>query len=487
MATISSKPLALQAIDALQAGDRRGAASLLEADLRAGPPSGERWRSVARLAAHIGEIELSLEASKRVARTVPGTPERLLYYWGELATYGRTQQALDEVAKLPAGPRNHPGVMHFLGTIAGQRGDFAEAENCYRRALAAVPMLPQTWFALAMIKQFAPGDPDLAAMEKRRAAFTAADPDLAARFLYGLAKAYYDCGDYDRAFATYTEGADLRRRAETFDRAALSARVDTIIATFTPEALAGLRPSRARQSRALFVNGLPRSGTTLVEQILVSHSRVAEGGEVNALQPALLPTGDFSLAGARRYEERMGGAGDPWGALAQDYQRTLGMWFGAEGLIVDKTLTQSQLIGLLLHVLPDAPIVWMRRDPEDTALSAFRSFFTTGVPWSWSFADIGHFFREEDRLFAHWTKHFGDRILAVQYEDLVRAPQQWIPRILAQCGLADEPQVYRPHTVQRDVRTASVQQVRAPISSNRIGSATAIAPYMDAFRAAYFN
>ncbi|RYY28244.1 MAG: sulfotransferase family protein [Sphingomonadales bacterium] len=484
----SPKSLTLQAIDALQAGDRRQAAHLLETELRRGAASGESWRSVARLAAHIGEIELSLAASQRVARTAPLSPERLLYYWGELATYGRTQIALDEIDRLPAGPRNHPGIMHFLGTIAGQRGDFVQAEDYYRRALKAVPMMPQTWFALAMIKTFTPGDADLAAMEKHRAAFTrGADGELAARFLYGLAKAYYDCGDYDRAFANYDEGAALRRRVEQFDPAELTAQVDQIIATFTPEALAKLKPSGARESRALIVNGLPRSGTTLVEQILVSHSRVAEGGEVNAMQPALIPTEDYTLAGAHRFEDKVLGSEDPWGALAHDYHRTLGMWFGDEGLIVDKTLSQSRLMGLLLHTLPTAPIIWMRRDPEDTALSAFRSFFTAGIPWSWSFADIGHVFREEDRLFAHWTEHFGERILPVRYEDLVREPAQWIPTILARCGLPDEPQVHQPHTAKRDVRTASVQQVRAPIAIDRIGSAAAIAPYMDAFRATYFK
>ncbi|WP_066800415.1 tetratricopeptide repeat-containing sulfotransferase family protein [Sphingomonas soli] len=485
MAT-SPKPLTLQAIDALQAGERRQGARLLETELRTGPGSGERWRSVAKLAAHIGEIEMSLAASQRVARTAPLSPERLLYYWGELASYGRTQIALDEIARLPAGARNHPGILHFLGTIAGQRGDFAGAEDCYRRVLATSPMQPQTWFALAMIKRFSAGDPDISAMEKHRAAFRRAEPDLAARFLYGLAKAYYDTGDHDRAFALYAEGADLRRGIEQFDRAALSAQVDQIIATFTPEALAKLTPSGARKSRAIFVNGLPRSGTTLVEQILVSHSRVTEGGEVNALHPALIPTGDYTLEGARRYDQRAT-SGDPWGEVAEDYHRTLGMWFGGDGLIVDKTLTQARLMGLLLHALPTAPVIWMRRNPEDTALSAYRSYFTASVPWSWSFTDIGHYYREEDRLFAHWTQHFGDRILTVYYEDLVRAPSEWIPRILERCGLADEPQVHQPHTVKRDVRTASVQQVRAPISADRIGSAEAIKPYMDAFRAAYFD
>src|SRR5690606_16992079 len=132
--------------------------------------------------------------------------------------------------------------------------------------------------------------------------------------------------------------------------------------------VARLRPS-GNGRPALFVNGLPRSGTTLVEQILVSHSRVAEGGEINLLRAALIPAGDRSLAGARRYEQRTAGKPDPWGALAGDYFRMLEMRFRTGELVVDKTLGQSHFMGLLLHMLPAARVIWMRRDPEDVALS----------------------------------------------------------------------------------------------------------------------
>jgi hypothetical protein len=336
-----------------------------------------------------------------------------------------------------------------------------------------------------MIKRFEPGDPDLLAMEQHRAAFSRAEPMLAARFLYGLAKAWYDCGDYDRAFGLYAEAAELRRGIEKFDPEALTRQVDKIIETFTPETLRALRPSGERTSRMLFVNGLPRSGTTLVEQILVSHSHVVDGGEINALRAALIPTRDYSMAGALDYQQRVANGGDPWRALARDYHRTVDMWFGKEGMIVDKTLSQSRLIGFLLHMLPSVPIIWLRRNPEDAALSCFRSFFSSGVGWSWSFADIGRFFREEDRLFDHWIRNFGERIFVVSYEDLVREPRIWIPRMLERCGLREEPQVYQPHMIERNVRTASVQQVRAPISTNRIGSAAAIGSHMNDFRAAY--
>src|SRR5690606_5585061 len=129
--------------------------------------------------------------------------------------------------------------------------------------------------------------------------------------------------------------------------------------------------------------------------------------------------------------------------------------------------------GLLLHVLPDARVIWMRRNPEDVALSCFRTFFSSPVPWSWSLEDIARYFLIEDQLFAHWTAQFPERILVVPYEGLVREPGVWIEKILAHSGLPSEPQVHEFHKTRRSVRTASVSQVRQPISTDRIGQSQA--------------
>ena len=474
----------LQAIELLKSFDRRGAAALLRQELAAGPPSGDRWRSFNMLAAKIGEIESALEAARRYAATTPATLERLLFYWGELSTYGRNRQALKEAKQLPEQARSHPAILHFLGTLAGQDGDFDQATALYRRALAANPNLPQTWFALAMIRTFAPGDPDIAEMERLRPVMAQAEASIYARFLYGLAKAYQDCGDDERAFSLYSEAAELRRREEKFDADALTAFVDRLIRDFTPEAIRALTPSTCDSDRAIFVTGLPRSGTTLIEQILTSHSEVVDGGEVGLLRPAMLAAGDFSYPAALAYQGRAQ-LKDPWGELARDYLDMLTARFGAEGRIVDKTLVHSHFMGLLLHVLPHAKVLWIRRKPEDSALSTFRTFFTSPLPWSWSLEDIGRFYREEDRLFAHWTALFPDRILTVRYEELVSDPEPGIGAILAHVGLAPEPQVFEPHKAKRVVRTASVQQVRAPISTKRIDAAKPYERHMEAFQRAY--
>lgn len=474
----------LGAIERLKTGDRSAAASLLREELRLGPAAGERWRSVQRLAAQIGETDIALEAARRYAQTQPFSLERLLTYYGELTANGRGEEARVEVMRLPEQVRQHPSMLHFLGTAAGEVGDFVAAEEYYRRAIALAPNIPQTWFALAMIKTFTPNDPDLRQMLEVRRRITGVERSIEARFLYGLAKAFHDCADFDRAFALYSEGAALRRSEENYDPASIERFAEGLIQGFTQEGLRQLSPSQAGDQHVIFVNGLPRSGTTLVEQILISHSQVDGGAEVNLLRAALIPTLDYSFEGALRYQRRVREP-DPWGALARDFRHMLDIRFRTTGRVVDKTLCQSHFMGLLLHLLPQAKVLWLRRNPEDAALSCFRSFFTSQLPWTWSLAEIGHFFRVEDRLFAHWAEQFGDRLLIVSYEDLVSDPDNSIPAVVAGAGLPMEPQVLEFHKVRRSVRTASVQQVRNPISSRRIGAAEAYDKYMGPFRDAY--
>ncbi len=473
----------LQAIDALKQGERVRATELLAEELRTGPATGPGWNAVSQLLQQVGEIDLAIEASRRASLTEPVTLDRLLAHYGVLASYGRSDEALDAIGRLPDAVQQTPALLHFRGTMASERGDFAEAEDYFRRALAINAGAPQTWFALAMGKTFTPGDPDLAAMEALRPALGQTDGLTRARFHYALGKAYDDLGDVDRAFADYDAGAALRRADSNYSAAIIQARADDLLANFTAEGMASLVPSEGDEAPALFINGLPRSGTTLVEQILASHSAVGDGGEVNLIRPALIPTADYSYAGALRYQERH--PDNPWGAVARDYRRMIGMRFRTPGLVVDKTLNQSTMMGLLVHSLPGARIIWMRRRPEDVALSCYKSFFTSPLPWTWSLTDIGEHFRIEDQMFAHWAALFPDRILVVPYEQMARDPEDWIPRILGHVGLAVEPQVFEPHKTKRGVRTASVRQVRKPIGTDRIGTAERytgkLQPFIDAY------
>ncbi|MGZ3305330.1 MAG: tetratricopeptide repeat-containing sulfotransferase family protein, partial [Asticcacaulis sp.] len=491
--------------------DRRKAAAVIAEDLRNGPQTGTMWKPVAQLAGQLGEQTLSIEAARRFAMTPPLDASRMTYYATVLSRFGRLNEALAAVDLLPAAARNHPGLLHFRGVTATQMGDFTDAEALLRQAIAISPA-PIQWLALSVAKKFKPGDPDIAAMEAVLPRVGRAPPEIKAQLMYALGKAYDDIGQIDLAAQAYTAGAVQMRIANGANTLGKWDEFSTeIVRGYSPETIARLKPSGADASRMLFVTGYPRSGTTLVEQILTSHSKVTQGAEMNVISMALMPAGnphfgmpmndaptddvalsypfygDFTIEHALNYQDRSDST-DPWGDIGRDYLKMAEERFGAEGIAVDKTVIIGQFVGLLLHSLPKAKIFWLRRRPEDCALSIFRLYSLPGtVPWTYSPQDIATFFKAEDRLYEHWARLFPDRIMTVPYEELVTDPQTWIRRILAHAGLPEEPQVFEPHKSKRAVSTASMAQVRAPISTARIGAAEAYKDFTEQFRRAYYG
>jgi hypothetical protein len=477
----AAKSFFAQAFDALKVGDRRAAAILLERQLREGNTARKNLLSVFQLAANIGEIDTAIEALRRAV--VPGSLDSLLAYWAALAINGRTPEAIADIQKQPASVRNQPAVLHFRGTAANQFGRLEEAQQLFRQALNAAPGAMRTWFALAMVKTFKPGDPDLAAMERLERG--SAPPGPRASLCFGLGKAYEDCGDVDRAFTFYSRGASLQRGPGTFDSGEFGRIADQIIREYTPDNLAKLAPSTLEGQRSLFVTGLPRSGTTLVAQIIRGHSAVSNGDEVNLFGSALVPTLGIGVNDALAYQERSSHS-DPWGEIGRDYSHFIDMRFQQPGLVVDKSLGQSLTIGLMLHALPSARIAWLRRSPDDVALSCFRTYFPVGLPWTLSLADIADHMRIEDRLFEHWRSVFTDRILVVPYEELVQAPAAWAEKLQQHFGLPIEEGIESRSKAGRAIGSASVNQAREPISTARIGQSAAFERHLKPFRDRYY-
>jgi tetratricopeptide (TPR) repeat protein len=478
---VQSKPFFTQALEALRRGDRRGAAALLAREIREGNTAQKNLPSVAQLAVRIGEVEVALEASRRWA---PGSIESLLGYWAMLGTYGRSEDALADIERQPVSVREHPSVLHVRATIVNQFGRVQEAQQLFRRALAKMPNAMQTWFALAMIKKFEPRDPDLAAMEGLERLVNV-PPEVRASLFYGLGKAREDCGDVDRAFEYYSKGAALVRQTRPFDLTTYRAAAEKFILGFTAENLNELQKSGFEGQRALFVTGLPRSGTTLTEQLLVGHSAVADGAELNLFGTALVPLlGAAHFENALRYQKSH--QMDPWGDIARDYAHLLDLRFRSSSLVVDKSLGQSALTGLILHSMPDARIAWLQRNPEDVALSCFRTYFTAGLAWTCSLTDIADYMRIEERMLAHWRALFPDRILVVPYEELVTAPAEWSVRLQEHFGLPVE-ELESSLPKDRAVRTASVTQVKEPISTKRIGQSAKFERHLRPFRERYYG
>jgi hypothetical protein len=268
-----------------------------------------------------------------------------------------------------------------------------------------------------------------------------------------------------------------------YDRAADRRDAEGASSGYTAERIATLAERQTEATgRAMFVTGTARSGTTLVEQILVSHSAVGSGGEINRLHFLAREVGGASYAALDRYQQRHGveGAARLWDHWLAERCPDLGR-------VVDKSLGTSRFVGLAAALLPQAPLVWLTRDPLDRAWSCFRTFFTDGMAWSFDLEDIAFFFWLEAKLLHTWRDLLGERLLVVPYEGLVADPDGWTRRILSHCGLAEEPQVFAPHETARPITTASAMQVRQPIHRRGVGAAepyrASLAPFLDAFYA----
>jgi tetratricopeptide (TPR) repeat protein len=480
----SSKALIAQAIDALKAGDRKTAVALFERELREGSGSAASLRTILKVASHISEIDLAIKTALRIS--ADGSIQSLLEYWTTLSSFGRSPEAAAEIRRQPVRVRDHPSVLYLRGKSAAEWGRFEEAEELFRRSLAKAPALTAAWLALATIKSFHPGDPDIAAMERLERQLHQ-HPHARATLCFALGKAREDCGDPDDAFAYYAAGAAIRRREqERFDSQQVGRAADEAIAGYTPQNLQRLLRSNAVGQRSLFVTGLPRSGTTLTEQILRGHSAVAAGAEVNLFGASILAVLGLRIEDALAYQKRAD-SDDPWGDIAREYNRLLNMRFPAADLVVDKSLGQAQLIGLMLHALPHARIAWLRRAPEDVALSCFRTQFDSGLSWTWSLVDIADYMRIEDRLFEHWRALFAERIIVVPYEDLVGDPASWARRLQEHFGLNVEERIEQVSRADRFVETASISQVREPITASFVGRASAFERHLKPFRERYYG
>lgn len=442
---------------------------------------GAQWRQLAQIAADHGELSLSRKAMELFVDTSGDDPLARYQQAGLLAQGGAMREAQAVLTALPEDVPDPAVNAYSRGTAALALGELEKARELLERAARLRPGLGQAWLPLSTLVDFA-DEPEMA--ERMVAAgclMEQAPPAVRAIHCFALGKAYADLGEHALAFAAVAQGGQLKKAEPVYDRASDRSGAEEAVLGYDAAGIAAVAGEQDEPSgRPLVVTGLPRSGTTLVEQILTSHSEVSDGGEINRLRMLAREIGGASHAALSRHVARHGP-----GSPARLFRHWLDERFPAPGRIVDKSMDSSRFLGLAAALLPQAPLVWLQRDPLDCAWSCFRTHFLAGVPWSYDLEDIAFHFRLEDRLLVQWQEILGDRLLAVPYESLVADPGTWIRRILGHCGLTEEPQAFAPHENARPVMTSSVTQVRQPINRKGIGSAEPYRPYLEPFLEAY--
>lgn len=352
-----------------------------------------------------------------------------------------------------------PGLVDARAMLADMlkaSGHLAAAIDEYRRVLAQAPTAGMAWWGLADIKTVKLSESDIAAMQRALGDPRARDDDKIA-IGFALAKAHDDHGQFAASLAALASANAIARDRVRWDAAAHAAHIGRILAAFDPPPTGA---DAALGSEVIFVASLPRSGSTLIEQILASHSQIEGAGELPDL-PLVLT--EESRRRGEAFPIWIGKATpDDWRRLGQRYLERTAHWRARRPRFTDKLPGNWPYVGAIRAMLPAARIVIARRDPLETCLSIYRQRLV-GNEYSRTFSDLAAYWRDFDRAAQRWHALHPAHVYESVYEELVAAPAARIRELLEFCGLPFEPQCLEFHTTQRDVHTPSAMQVREPL------------------------
>ncbi|WP_374675869.1 sulfotransferase [Ideonella sp.] len=361
--------------------------------------------------------------------------------------------------------RHHPGYTPAwlnLGNLYEQTGDREQAALAYERTLELSPGHALALSRLAGLQRCESAHAPIVGRLRQALDNRSRHPAERADLGFALGKALDDAGAYDEAFAAYTtanQDCRLASGVAPYDAAACEAHVRRLVDTFRA-APAGAADGSASP---IFICGLFRSGSTLIERVLAAHPRVTAGGELDlvpALAAAHLPAGAAwpvldDAAGLAR--------------LARGYQAAVGQRFPGADVLTDKRPDNFLHVGLIKAMFPRARIVLTQRHPLDNGLSMYFLHLGRTMPYATDLAHLGHWISQHDRLCAHWRELYGDDVLTLDYDRFVRNPETEARRLLAFCGLAWDPAVLDFHQLGGPVQTASLWQVRQPLYQHASG------------------
>jgi tetratricopeptide (TPR) repeat protein len=450
----------------LEVGDIEHAERALRAAVKSDPRDAEGWRQLARVLRRQAQYREALDAAKRATTLAPHEHAASLEVGNVLRELERFEEAAAWYRK--ASELSPDAEAHLnIGVCLQSLGRFDEATAAHERALALRPDLAEAHYNLAMIKG---GRSPKAQVEQLQTLI--ARPGLSERershALFALGSIMEANGDLDGAFEHYRRGNELRARGMGFDPQRHLDFADRLIATFDEGFFATRRGLGEPSDVPIFILGMPRSGTSLVEQILACHPEVHGAGELDHMRqlvralPDRLHTEQTFPDCARLLD------GQHARQLAVEYLDVLRRCAPTRR-VIDKATGNYLRLGLIALLLPNARVIHCRRDPLDTCLSCYFQNFAHGLSFTYDLGHLGLVYRHYVRLMDHWRAVLPNPILDLDYEALIADQERESRRLVDFCGLAWDPRCLRFHEHGRPVRTASFWQVRQPLYDSAVG------------------
>ena len=453
-------------------GDIGGALAAYDRATQLLPSLTEAWFRAGALVYTLGHVGEAIGCFRRAAATGGRTSFGRLGKARALVIEDRNQEAEQVLREmLVADPRNAMAY-DLLGSVLSELGRFEEARACFERTVAIAPMLAGSYYDLVRCRPVTSGDKGL--LPDMQAALATPGLELGQRLRVHLAigKAAEDLSDYALAMQHFDAADAVRSGAASFDLAAFSIMIDRLIALCTPEFIARAPELGSPDATPVLIIGMPRSGTTLVEQIVSMHPEVGAGGELNFWNQRGPEWRGDDAAAAGNETPFVSAENLPTENLvsaflakaAADYLSVLRAIAPTAARVTDKMPFNFLWTGLIHAAFPRATIIHCRRAAIDTALSIHQTHFHPSMPFPTGGAELVAYFRGYQRLIDHWRSVLpADRFIEVDYEDLTSAPEPVIRRIIAACGLAWHDACLRPESNPRAVKTPSKWQTRQPI------------------------
>ncbi|MCG8433304.1 MAG: sulfotransferase [Gammaproteobacteria bacterium] len=378
---------------------------------------------------------------------------------------GDTEEAIAVLQRAVELDPTYSEAYYNLGSMLQNAGDKQHALEVFTQAFSLEPGSPGV-VNYAAAKKFSAEDPSISVLEQQsRLPGLAVEAKLGVHF--SLGKAYDDIGEYEKAFTHYKQGNDIKRATFQYDISQDQTAIANIMAHLNAEWLR--LPHQGNPSTApIFIVSLPRSGSTLVEQILASHSQIKGLGEILEFQATLL---EFSnrfnntIATVEDYAREISRHAN---LLGSRYLERARYYAGDAKHFTDKTPRNFLHLGIILAALPNAKIIHCRRDAVATCFGCYRRLFDPGEPFLYSLTELGEYYLLYEKLMRHWHSIVPGKILDVQYEQLVADPEAQIKEILEFCGLSWEDNCMDFYKTRRTVSTLSASQVREPIHKNAV-------------------
>jgi tetratricopeptide (TPR) repeat protein len=439
------------------------------------PSLTEAWFRAGALVYTLGHLEEAIGCFRRAAETGGKTSFGRLGKARALLTEERNREAELVLRKtLSAEPEN--ALAHdLLGNLLSEFGRFDEARECFERAITIAPLLAGSYYDLARCRRVTIEDDGL--LQGMQSALDTPGLEMAQRLRLHLAigKAAEDLGDYALAMEHFDAADEVRRSFGSFDSAAFSAEIDRLIARCTPELMAHAPNLGSRDATPVLIIGMPRSGTTLVEQIVSMHPEVGACGELNF----------WNERGAAWHRSGASGNQKPFLAeAAADYLGVLRTMAPKKARVTDKMPFNFLWAGLIHLAFPRSVIIHCRRAAVDTAVSIHQTHFNPSLPFPTGGTELVEYFRCYERLVEHWRSVLPpDRFLEVDYEVLTSDPEPVIRTIIAGCGLAWDDACLRPESNTRAVKTPSKWQTRQPIYRTSVARWRRYEPWLGPLRA----